>query len=74
MLHRILAASLLCVGLALSPALAAEEQRPPASNAPEGAALPPSDVVTSHTIKLGGKELAYTATAGALPLTNLKGE
>ncbi|HMK67491.1 MAG TPA: hypothetical protein VK433_02990, partial [Stellaceae bacterium] len=74
MLHRILAASLLCVSLALSPALAADEQRPPASSAPEGAPLPPSDVVTSHTIKLGGKELAYTATAGALPLTNLKGE
>jgi len=74
MLHRILAVSLLCVGFALAPALAAEEQKPPASAAPEAAPLPAADVVSSHTIKLGSRELAYTATAGALPLTNLKGE
>ncbi|HTZ79136.1 MAG TPA: hypothetical protein VMC10_14565 [Stellaceae bacterium] len=34
----------------------------------------PADVVTTHSIKLGGAELAYTATAGALQLTNGKGE
>lgn len=34
----------------------------------------PADVVTSHTLKLAGGELAYTATAGALQLTNEKGD
>ncbi len=34
----------------------------------------PADVVTTHTLKLPGGELAYTATAGALTLTNDKGE
>jgi len=34
----------------------------------------PSDAVTTHTIKIGDREFSYTATAGALALTNDKGE
>jgi carboxypeptidase C (cathepsin A) len=34
----------------------------------------PDDAVTRHTLKLGGRELAYTATAGTLPLRDGKGE
>jgi len=41
--------------------------------APASASLP-ADAVTTHTITLGGRELAYTATAGTLALTNEKGE
>jgi carboxypeptidase C (cathepsin A) len=38
------------------------------------AAALPADAVTSHTITLGGHDLAYTATAGTLALANEKGE
>lgn len=41
--------------------------------APAAASLP-ADAVTTHTITLNGHELAYTATAGTLALTNDKGE
>jgi carboxypeptidase C (cathepsin A) len=34
----------------------------------------PADGVTQHTISLGGQQLAYRATAGALPLFGPKGE
>jgi carboxypeptidase C (cathepsin A) len=37
-------------------------------------ALLPPDSVTHHKIKLGGQDIAYTATAGTLPLRDEKGE
>ncbi len=47
----------------------AETERKPGA----GDALP-ADAVTSHTITLDGHELAYTATAGTIALTNDKGD
>jgi carboxypeptidase C (cathepsin A) len=38
------------------------------------AALLPADAVTHHKLRLGGEEIAYTATAGTLPLRDDKGE
>ncbi|HUZ72592.1 MAG TPA: septum formation initiator [Stellaceae bacterium] len=35
---------------------------------------PPTDAVSRHEITIGGRKLAYTATAGTLPLTDAKGE
>jgi carboxypeptidase C (cathepsin A) len=73
-----LAALLLCL-VALGTAARAEDK--PAA---ETAALPaksaaatpllPHDAVTHHKIRLGGEEIAYTATAGTLPLRDDKGE
>lgn len=43
--------------------------------APAGDALKPApDSTTRHTVQLDGRPLAYTATAGTLPLTGSKGE
>ena len=39
---------------------------------PDEAAAKP--VTTKHTIKLGGKQLQYTATAGQMPIRNAEGE
>src|SRR5579864_740352 len=64
--------------LALQSPLRAEDK--PASDAaaqPSAASLAtllPRDAVTHHKIKLGGQEIAYTATAGTLPLRDEKGE
>lgn len=64
--------------LALHPACA-EEAKPEAHHAAAAATagpasrLPP-DSVTGHTITLDGKQLAYKATAGSLPINGPKGE
>jgi carboxypeptidase C (cathepsin A) len=34
----------------------------------------PADAVTTHTVKLNGRDVTYTATAGTLSLTNKSGE
>jgi carboxypeptidase C (cathepsin A) len=50
---------------------------PPEQQERKTAAAPaslPADAVTSHTIRLGDRELAYTATAGTLALATDKGE
>ncbi|MGO8952101.1 MAG: S10 family peptidase [Rhodomicrobium sp.] len=63
--------------LALSPAQGdeAKPEAPPAAAAPAAPASQlPQDSVTQHTITLEGKQLAYKATAGTLPLTGPKGE
>src|SRR5579863_6239032 len=52
------------------PARDSAEHRPPSPGEP---ALPAPSVST-HSIKIGTRELAYTATAGALALTNAKGD
>jgi carboxypeptidase C (cathepsin A) len=56
-----------------------EGQRPPGPGAPpgerpqpEGRRLPP-DSVTHHVLELPGRTLRFTATAGALPLTDPQG-
>ncbi len=62
--------------LAFSP-VHTEEAKP---EAPHAAAVAgpasqlPQDSVTQHTITLGGRQLAYKATAGTLPATGAKGE
>jgi len=60
--------------LLLGPVARAED--PPAK--PEHAsallAMLPADSVTQHTIDVAGRKLAYTATAGTLPLRDDKGE
>ncbi len=78
-----------CAALFALAALAASPARPVAQDAPRPAAsapqhpqqppqqhrkLLPADSVTQHTITLPGGALAYTATAGTLPLTDAKGE
>src|SRR5258708_36398120 len=74
------ATALLLAAIALlTSALAAAQ---PAERRPERGQTPPpatetplpADVVTTHTLKLAGGELAYTATAGTLTLANEKGE
>ncbi|MGO8914342.1 MAG: S10 family peptidase [Stellaceae bacterium] len=77
----LLLASLLLLRLA-APALAQDAPRhapaeKPAAAAPASAPalqLLPADSVTHHQLTLAGKELAYTATAGTLPLRDDKGE
>ncbi|HEY8502961.1 MAG TPA: hypothetical protein VIL46_00165 [Gemmataceae bacterium] len=54
--------------LATLPAVHAQEEKPRAE------AKTPSPVVTTHTITVGGKRLAYEATAGVLPLTDDEGK
>ena len=65
------------LGLAL-PALAqdAPHHAPPEKPAAAAPALLslPADSVTHHQLKLADKELAYTATAGTLPLSDEHGE
>ena len=53
-----------------------ERQRQGGKSEPErkSADALPADAVTTHSITLGGRALAYTATAGTLPLTNDKGD
>src|SRR5690349_856850 len=76
---------LLCLGGQIANAQQAVDHKAPASA--EGQHQPgkpeaqrkladalPADAVTTHTITVGGHELAYTATAGTLALTNDKGE
>jgi carboxypeptidase C (cathepsin A) len=70
-------ALLLCL-LALASPLRAEDKPAPDAAAKASAAsattLLPHDAVTHHKIKLGGQEIAYTATAGTLPLRDERGE
>jgi carboxypeptidase C (cathepsin A) len=47
-------------------------ERRPERAAPDGRRLPP-DSVTQHTVELPGRTLRFTATAGALPLTDPEG-
>jgi carboxypeptidase C (cathepsin A) len=67
---------LLC--LLASPTVHAEEAKPEAHQAAAAAsgpaALLPQDSITQHTITLEGRQLAYKATAGTLPLYGAKGE
>jgi carboxypeptidase C (cathepsin A) len=75
----LLLASLLLLRLA-APAIAQDAPRhAPAEKPAAAAAAPampmlPADAVTHHQLTLAGKELSYTATAGALPLRDDKGE
>jgi carboxypeptidase C (cathepsin A) len=50
----------------------AAPERPPAPEAQ--AAHLPRDSITQHSVSIGGRQLAYKATAGTLPLLNAKGE
>jgi carboxypeptidase C (cathepsin A) len=78
--------STICLAVMLAaascfPAFAADP--PPGKKPPAAAEQPekkavfpelPAESVTSHTIRLDGQELAYTATAGSLTLRNGKGD
>jgi carboxypeptidase C (cathepsin A) len=60
-----------------SPLRADDKPAPDAAAKPSAASptsLLPHDAVTHHKIKLEGQEIAYTATAGTLPLRNEKGD
>jgi carboxypeptidase C (cathepsin A) len=69
---RIALAAVLALLCAVSPALAQEggrhEAQAQAPAAPHHALLP-ADSTTDHEITIGGRKLAYTATAGTLALT-----
>jgi carboxypeptidase C (cathepsin A) len=70
-------ALLFCL-LAFASPLRAEDKPAPSAAAKPSAASPsallPPDAVTHHKIRLGGEDIAYTATAGTLPLRDEKGE
>jgi carboxypeptidase C (cathepsin A) len=72
--HR-LALATLAIFLSCAAPVRAQETpaRPAAETKPTPVALP-ADATTHHTLKLGGGELSYTATAGTLPLRDDKGE
>jgi carboxypeptidase C (cathepsin A) len=53
---------------------AAEDPPAKPEHAPGLMALLPGDSVTQHTIDAGGRKLAYTATAGTLPVRDGQGE
>jgi len=53
------------------PESAAGEQRQPRSSV---LAMLPADSVTEHTLELGARKVAYTATAGTLPIIDQSGE
>jgi carboxypeptidase C (cathepsin A) len=77
--HRLSASSLALLFVALWIALPAwADDKPaaetPAKPSPPPVSLLPADSVTHHKLRLGGQEIAYTATAGTLPLRNEKGE
>src|SRR5690348_9649574 len=84
-----LLAALLDLGLGLAPAHSQQTKPAPApagaerahqgtsqgeSQERKPATALPADAVTTHSITVGGRTLAYTATAGALALTNEKGD
>ncbi|HXP32306.1 MAG TPA: alpha/beta hydrolase [Stellaceae bacterium] len=68
-----LASVLLALSLTAAPALAEDA---PSRTAPAAAHAPPlpADSVTHHDITLDGRKLAYTATAGSLPLKDEHGQ
>ncbi|HEY2156547.1 MAG TPA: hypothetical protein VGH33_13030, partial [Isosphaeraceae bacterium] len=59
-------------------AQAPEPKRPdeakPAAKPQERSALPTEPVVTKHRVEVDGKSIAYTATAGQMPIPNDQGE
>ena len=81
-LYRRLAPSLavlLCLLWPAVPASAQNQNKPaPDAAAKQAPASPPqllpADAVTHHKLRLGNEEIAYTATAGTLPLRDDKGE
>src|SRR5664279_4788236 len=68
---RILA--LACV-LMLAPVTAQSAPADPPTAAPPLAVAKPQTVVTHHSARIGNRTIAYTATAGTIPLTNGKDE
>jgi carboxypeptidase C (cathepsin A) len=60
--------------LAAQPAPQAQTQPQPAQPPKENAATLPADSVTQHTATIADEQIAYTATAGSLPVTAAKGE
>lgn len=80
MINRCLAIGLFAALLSIHPLYAAQEvpadqgkaEKPHEQDKPSS--LPPKAVTTRHLLRIGGKELAYTAVAGTLPLANDAGE
>ena len=74
--HRV-AAWLLVFGLAILPgSLAAADAPEKAEKKPPAAAEPPlpADAISTHTLKLNGRNVTYMATAGTLTLTGKNGD
>ena len=74
-----------CLALAFwialaAPTLAQEQPKKPEATAEQRPgrggvlALLPSDSVTEHVLEARGRKIAYTATAGTLPIFDLSGE
>ena len=60
--------------LLLAPAVRAEDAPAKPEHPTALLAMLPADSVTQHSIDVAGRKLAYTATAGTLPLRDDKGE
>ena len=66
---------LICCFASFAPAQQAAEKSPQAAAAQPGVLrLLPSDSVSEKEIEVGGRKIAYTATAGTLPLYDQNGE
>jgi len=77
LLSSLLALLALASLIGLPPAWAEDAPKePPAKTAPAAspAQVLPPDAVTHHKLRVGGQDIAYTATAGTLPLRDDKGE
>ena len=76
LLARSLGLTLLVTSLATAqnPEPKKAEEPKPAAKPQEKVPLPTEPVVTHHRIDLDGKPLAYTATAGLMPISNEQGE
>jgi carboxypeptidase C (cathepsin A) len=79
--HRVMIRATLLITAAIAvfatQAIAADPPRPgppPPQDQPDRLAMLPADAVTQHTITLGGRALAYTATAGTLKLRDVQGK
>ena len=72
---RLLFALLFALAFA-APVFAADHDKPDAKPKVEAPAAAPPEraVITSHSVSIGGRSIAYTATAGTLTIRNDKGE
>jgi carboxypeptidase C (cathepsin A) len=57
-----------------APAAPAQERKPAAEQGQGVLKLLPADAVSQHAVTIGGRQLAYTATAGTLALYDQNGE
>jgi carboxypeptidase C (cathepsin A) len=73
-MRRLLGGLLLLAAALLQPVTLAQTAAPPAPPATPKAAAPAAAAVTRHALAIGGERIAYTATAGFIPLTDESGK